>query len=415
MKYSIIFLIVLFSTLSVNAQQSPVETDPDELNVFIDCQNCDQSFFKQEMTHISYVRDRLLSDVHVQIVQQNTGSGGKQFTFFFYGQDELKGHDDTLIVTTEINNTPDEIRRKQLKTLEIGLVSYLAKTGYMDYIDLSYNEGEKGEPKPEEDPWKNWVFRINANGWFNGEERFQSTSLNGGLNIDRITEEWKFESNLWMNYNHSQYHLEEEIVTAERRSLYASANIVKSLNEHWSAGATSEFYSSIYDNYKGSTELTPAIEYNIFPYSESTKRQIRIGYRVGGMYNEYLEETIYQRLNEMIYMQELGVAAQFQQKWGSIGLGARGRHFFHDFDLNKLNFNANLSLRLFKGFSLNMQGNLALIHDQVSLPLGDATEEEVLLSQRQLQTGYRYWGNIGFSYTFGSIYNSIVNPRFGNY
>jgi hypothetical protein len=396
------------------AQVAAVE-ETEQLNVFIDCNNCDQTFFRQEATHISYVRDRLLSDVHVQILQQRTASGGQEFSFFFYGQKELAGHDDTLVMTTDINNTTDEIRRKQLKTLEIGLVSYLAKSGYMEFLDVAYNEESSSEPVQEEDPWKNWVFRINANGWFNGEERFQSMSLNGGLNIDRITEDWKIESNLWMNYNHNTYHLEDEIVTAERRSLYASANVVKSLTEHWSVGATSEFYSSLFDNYKGSTELTPAVEYNIFPYSESTKRQLRIGYRIGGMYNEYIEETIYQRLNEMIYMQELGFSALFQQKWGSVGVGARGRHFFHDFDLNKLNFNANVSLRLFKGFNLNLRGNLALIHDQVSLPLGDATEEEVLLSQRQLQTGYRYWGSAGFSYTFGSIYNSIVNPRFGDF
>ena len=42
-----------------------------------------------------------------------------------------------------------------------------------------------------------------------------------------------------------------------------------------------------------------------------------------------------------------------------------------------------------------------------------ATTEEVLLRQRQLATGYQYFVNFGVSYSFGSILNNIVNPRFG--
>ncbi len=36
-----------------------------------------------------------------------------------------------------------------------------------------------------------------------------------------------------------------------------------------------------------------------------------------------------------------------------------------------------------------------------------------LLRQRQLLTGYQYFFNFGFGYSFGSIFNNIVNPRFG--
>jgi hypothetical protein len=53
------------------------------------------------------------------------------------------------------------------------------------------------------------------------------------------------------------------------------------------------------------------------------------------------------------------------------------------------------------------------VRDQIGLPKGDATTEEVLLRLRQLATGYTYYLNFGFSYSFGSIFNSTVNPRFG--
>jgi hypothetical protein len=54
-----------------------------------------------------------------------------------------------------------------------------------------------------------------------------------------------------------------------------------------------------------------------------------------------------------------------------------------------------------------------MIHDQLSLPKEDIATEEILLQRKQLATQYQYWASIGFSYTFGSIYNNIVNPRFG--
>jgi len=53
-----------------------------------------------------------------------------------------------------------------------------------------------------------------------------------------------------------------------------------------------------------------------------------------------------------------------------------------------------------------------MIHDQLSLPKKELTEEEIILQKRILATQYSYYLSIGFSYTFGSIYSNIVNPRF---
>ena len=71
-------------------------------------------------------------------------------------------------------------------------------------------------------------------------------------------------------------------------------------------------------------------------------------------------------------------------------------------------------LKLFRGFSINAFGSIERIHDQVYLSAGAATPEEVLVRQRQLLTGYRYDFNFGITYTFGSIFNNVVNPRFGS-
>ena len=68
-------------------------------------------------------------------------------------------------------------------------------------------------------------------------------------------------------------------------------------------------------------------------------------------------------------------------------------------------------MRLFRGLSLNTNGKLSLVHDQLYLRAGTASDEQILLRRQRLATGYRYEFTVGFSYQFGSIFNNGVNPR----
>ena len=48
-------------------------------------------------------------------------------------------------------------------------------------------------------------------------------------------------------------------------------------------------------------------------------------------------------------------------------------------------------------------------------PEEGASLEDVLLRRKMQKTDYSYYTSFGFTYTFGSIYNNVVNPRFGNF
>jgi hypothetical protein len=63
--------------------------------------------------------------------------------------------------------------------------------------------------------------------------------------------------------------------------------------------------------------------------------------------------------------------------------------------------------------SVEVEGAASRIRDQLSLPRRGADPEEILLRLRELQSGYEVSLRVGFNYTFGSIFNNIVNPRFG--
>ena len=117
----------------------------------------------------------------------------------------------------------------------------------------------------------------------------------------------------------------------------------------------------------------------------------------------------------MRYDQRLEVSAEFQQPWGSAGVELSGQHYLHNIDRYSLQSRGNLNVRLFRGFGVNFNVNYSRVHDQLYTPAGHADDEEILLRRRALETNYRYGASIGLSYTFGSIYNNVVNPRFRNF
>jgi hypothetical protein len=93
--------------------------------------------------------------------------------------------------------------------------------------------------------------------------------------------------------------------------------------------------------------------------------------------------------------------------------GAELSQYLHDRTKYRLQVEGDVSLRLARGLSLSIEGSASRVRDQLSLPLRGATPEEVLLRLRELQSGFSVGFDIGIRYSFGSIFNNIVNPRFG--
>ena len=100
------------------------------------------------------------------------------------------------------------------------------------------------------------------------------------------------------------------------------------------------------------------------------------------------------------------------EPWGESDFTVEFSQFLDDPDQHRLVLFGNLDIRLFRGFFLNLSGNGSLIRDQIYLPRRDATDEEILVRQRQLATDYEWRFRIGLTYSFGSIFNNVVNSRF---
>lgn len=410
MKKALVIAFAIVSSLCTIAQEDSLLSGAPK--VYIDCFFCDQEYFRQQTPYLNFVRDRLTADVHILATRQNTGSGGDEIAFQFIGMGQFEGNRDTLTFATDPNQTQDEIRELQLKYVRLGMMRYLVLSDLVDLFEIQFEEIDVA-PEDVEDPWNNWVFSTSVNGWFNGQETQNSTSIWANVNIDQVKESHRWAFNAGMNYNEQNFTIGEDKIKSLRRSQWGSLNYVKSLTDHWSVGMFTEVYASIFDNYEIQYNAKPGIEYNIFPYSNSSQQQLRIGYRIGALHNTYNDTTIYNMKEEFLPQHNFEISYQVVQKWGSVSFNVRARQYFTMPEFYNINMRTNLSVRLFKGFNFNIGGNFTIIRDQLNLPKQGASEEEILLQQKQLATGYSYWGNAGISYTFGSIYNNVVNPRFG--
>lgn len=407
--------VALLGPIAIPAQGSP----PQRLRVFLDCPTggCDRSFIVTELPYALFTQDRLDSDVHVLVTGIGTGAGGTEYTFAFLGRNGFSAYSDTLATAVAPNSSEDMRRREVTRVLQLGLVPFVMRTADAARVSVRYEGPGEGEATMGpldgiSDPWDFWVYRTRLNGSGNTESRSSSYQVSGSFNASRVTEEWKLSFNVYDEYRSNSFTLSDGgRSTFILRSLDLSARVVRSVSEHWSIGTRVAGGTSEFRNQDAWGALDLSAEYNVFPWRDATSRQLIALVAVGGRHYDYQEETIYDRLSESRPVARFIVAGESRQAWGTLDGALRHTHFLHDAGIYNIGVNARANVRISRGLSVEIRGDAAKVRDQLYLPRGDATDEEVLTRQRALATGYRYGASIGLAFTFGSIYNTIVNPR----
>ena len=410
--WTCVLCVALAPCLHAQAEKEDIEELKKKApKIFVDCDFCDIDHIRREITFVNYVWDRREADVHILVTLLRTGSGGWEYTLTFIGQKEFDGMNNTLKYYTSQDATKDEERQGLVEVIKKGLMPYVANTPISERVSISFKEEVK--PTAVEDKWNFWVFRASLRGFFDAEKSSEYNSINGSFSANRTTEEWKINTSISASYNESKFEFEDETLSSSSESRRFSGLIVKSLSEHWSIGGYLSAVYSTYSNIDLRISPAPAIEYNVFPYSQSTRRQLRFLYRLNYSYNDYIEETMYGKSTESLWQQSLSATLELKERWGEVSTTLRGSHYFHDWSKNSLTIFSEFSIRIIKGLRLSLFGSYAAIHDQLALPSAGATPEEILLRRRELATTYRYFFSVGFSYSFGSIFSNVVNPRFG--
>jgi hypothetical protein len=386
-------------------------------NVFLDCsrRDCDLDYIRTEITFVNYVRDPQSSDVHILVTRQSTGSGGREYTLSFIGKGKYEGRDSSLTYYSKSTDTQDQIRSGFVNVMKQGLIPYLYDTPLSEFITVSYTQKPQRQIAPVRDKWNNWVFYVSFRGNLNFEEQSKRYSYSGSFSANRTTEATKFRFWANGNFDERRYTLseEDEVKTRTARKTVFT-QLIRSIDDHWSWGSSVSLYSSTYDNADLFTTVGPAIEYNLFPYEQATRRELRIQYRLDFTVRNYNELTVYDKMHESLFSHQLQVVWEMKEPWGSLGMQLRGSTFLHNWRKNNLNFEAGISMRVLRGLSFNVEGEYSRVRDQLALPKRDASTEEVLLEIRRLATSYDLRIQMGFSFRFGSIYSNVVNPRFGS-
>ncbi len=403
-KWLCLFSIVLLP-ISLFSQNESIK-------MFLDC-NCEKRYIQQEIDFVSHVRDQDLANVKLFIYDIANGSGGRTYKLDFTGAGSFEGTTNGLSFDSTANMSSDEVRKGLLQRIKTGLLKYVIQSDVADKIE--YNISVEGMKERQDinfdDPWNNWIFEVRGEVDVSSEASRNQFRYELGFESDRVTEKWRIRGDMEMSRFSSRFKNDGEEFTSERERYSARGSIVRSLSDHWSAGIFGGAVHNTYTNLNISTDLRPAIEYNIFPYREVLRREIVFAYKIGFIYNDYMETTIFGKDKESIFSHSLDVGLRFRQPWGNVFTRVTASTFLNDWSKNRLEIDSYLSVRILKGLSVRFSGDLKLIQDQINLPAGSASLEDVLLQQKQIATNFEVGFGVGISYTFGSAFNNIINTR----
>lgn len=409
-------LVTLSLCATPSAGPTPAAAEASVLRIFLDPQRTwvDQIYLQQQLDWVEWVRDREVASVHLIVLRQSTGGGGQRTTLRFLGLGPFAGLEDDLTLDSPPDATEDELRQALADRISLGLARYASRIPRMRPLRVhpARSKPEASAPSPARDPWNAWVFRMNGSSYLSGESRTTSASTWASVSARRITEEELFRFSANGNWSESTYQLEEGEIRSRRESYGTSLAFARAINERWTWGLLGDASKSRVGNLAHRTRVAPALEYNVWKYSESSQRQLTFLYQVGASQTAYLEETLYGKMRESLLDHSLVASLDLNQPWGTVSVSLSGSAYLHDTSKRSLGLRSNLNVKLAKGLSLNLWGSYTQVRDQLALRKGETSTEDILLRQRELQTNHQYSTSVGLSYTFGSVFNSAVNSRF---
>jgi hypothetical protein len=387
---------------------------PRRLRVYLDC-DCFESYLRDEIDFVDFTRQPEDADVQLLSTTSDTAGGGREVVLRFVGRRSYSGDDRQHRVVSVAGETEATRRALVLQSVSVALLDYAMRDGRPPGVDVVVTSvPHAGRPAVASDPWRQWVFSVEGNGALDSDERSREQNWRFETGADRITDRWKITLSARIEENVEHFVLDDGgRLDVSRRERRLSAFAARSLGPHWSAGARARVEESSFDNQALSISFAPAVEFNVFPYDEYATRQLRVQYNAGFDRVRYDEATIFGKLREELWEQEISTTLDQRQSWGTIRARVEFSQYLHDLARYRIEGSGEVSLRLARGLSFNVEGSASRIRDQLSLPRRDATAEEVLLRLRQLGSGYQAELSFGLTYTFGSLLNNVVNPRFG--
>ena len=409
----IIFAVSIFFCETLLAQgNSRLQPIP---NVYLDCNSCDVTYIRSNITFVNYVRDQDDASIYLLINDERTAGGGREFNLIFSDIGIQGGRSDTLRYVSSSTDTSDERRIGLNRYIKIGLIPFVSNTIAIQSMDIFYEQPvvPVDENAVIDDPWDSWVFDVNLRSNISGQAREFNFGLYSGVEAERTTETWKIRGRARGEVRRRNVELTDRTLNVNRDWGDYWSMVAYSVTDHLSFGTFTGASFNRSNNIALRAYIAPAVEYNFFPYSEFQQRRFVIQYQISPQYRKYYNTTIFLKDSELIMEQEISSRLRYDQRWGRIDIRVSGSHYFHDTAINRITINPSFDIRVTRGLSVSISGSYRVINDQLSLEFrGDPNDPISIIEGVQRPTSYDYYFSFGLSYTFGSIYNNIVNPRF---
>ncbi|HSC86853.1 MAG TPA: hypothetical protein VLC09_06260 [Polyangiaceae bacterium] len=386
------------------------------LGLFVSCADeCFQDFLRQELNYFDFSRDPHRADRVVIVSRQPSASGGERFTVRIESPLEPAAPSLEPQAFVAPAGATDRDKREQLAQtiLRMLLLGELqaGRQGDDFHLTLPRRSGEALEAL--QDPWDYWVFAPEMKASGEGGSGYYFVNGDVGLTVRRVTDEHKIRLGGGYGQQWSSYLVEDgsrlsgAVGRWDARALYA-----RSVGKHFALGGVATARGSEFENLKGHVHGGPLAEWNFFPYSENASQQLRLAYQAGPWANWYHEANPAGLLQEVRPYHALSLIADANQVWGSLQWIGQANQFLDEPTLYRLATGAIFSLRLYEGLAISFEGEASWVQDLINLRGRPITDDELLLWTAQQPTDWIVEGIFGLNYTFGSIHNTIVNPRF---
>jgi hypothetical protein len=386
------------------------------LRAYIDCGQCDEDYLRQQIGFVNLVRDPRLADVTVQVTSLPNSSGGRTYSIEVIGTRRQVRSADTLLVDISVTTPDIEGRDMLVRAVKVALVPFLHGSEAIPHLDVTYRPPAAATTvsatRGARDRWNGWVFKVGGQGLIEGDDNYSTRGGDWSTSANRITEAFKVSISARGEFRRSRFKLSDSSTLVSHSRMWTGrALAVQSLGDHFSLGMLAESGSSVFENTRGYLRVGPVLEYDIYPYREATQRQIMVRYSVASRSNRYVDTTIFGKLSEARPHHELSLSPNIMRPWGSIWGSTVWSQYLDDPTKRRLTTNLGIDFRITAGLTVNFYGAYSYIRDQLNIPGIDLTDEQRLLRLRELQSGSYFFTALGLSYTFGSVFSNVVNPR----
>jgi hypothetical protein len=296
------------------------------LRVFLDCE-CYTTYLREEIEWVDFVRQPQDADVQVLSATNQTGGGGEEVVLRFVGLGRFQNVDLELKAISQSGDTDDTRRQRVLRTVTVGLLSYIERAGRGDDVRIEVAPARQTgtQTAVADDPWNAWVFSIRGGGSTDLQESNREWNWEARATADRITERWILSFGASTETNREEFDLDEdEPFKVTRREHDFEWFVARALGPHWSLGLDGRVESSTFGNTRFSLQAAPAIEYTVFPYADNASRSPD-RYEIGVEH-----ASITKSMFTPVKRTDISCGCLDQQPWGELQIGAELSQYLHD-------------------------------------------------------------------------------------